>query len=446
VMRAISAWVRGAATVMVLCGVTACSDGGDGGLAAFGIDDGASRGVSKSAEVSAVKGAHIALSTGAALDVPMGAVDKSVKLTMERPADGKAIDLVERFKKDQDRIVSAPYVLTPHGTKFKEDVSVTLPVSKTGDRELSVAWLEEENDSEWKLLSVAKSDGKTAEVKLKHFSVLVVIEDASDLAPVPELPDDRPDASTSEPGADAGAGMDRPDAGAGVDRDAYVEVDAGDELPAEPDAGVRDAGMMPALDAGTGVGDGSTSLPEAGVAQSQLETLESCGLVLSPGKFSESGFGGHPEDTLFSYCVHSCFNGASCMDAQIYRCDTDGQVSLEVSTCLATCQQPIDYCPENPSFPVLRCDGTADCADGRDELGCDPARLFDCGDGTRLAHTRRCDGTPDCPSSADESGCFLCDGDSSTIPPFQVCDGVPDCNDGADEQGCAEISCGIITQ
>ena len=139
-MRGTTAWFQWPAVVLVLLAVAACGDGESGRRqGTLGIDDGASRGVSKSAEVSTNKGAHIALSTGAALDVPIGAVDKDVKLTMERPADEKAVELVERFKKDQDRIVSAPYVLTPHGTKFKEDVSVTLPVSKTGDRELSVA-------------------------------------------------------------------------------------------------------------------------------------------------------------------------------------------------------------------------------------------------------------------------------------------------------------------
>jgi hypothetical protein len=438
-MRAMSAWVRGAAVVVVLGACGGCSDGGGASLSSFGVDDGASRGAAKSVDVSANKGGHIALKTGAELDVPAGAVDKSVKLTMERPADGKAIELVERFKKDQDRIVSAPYVLTPHGTKFKEDVSVTLPVSKGGSGEIAVAWLEDENDTEWKLLGVAKSDGKKAEVKIKHFSVLVVIEDASDLEPVPEIIDDGVDGGTSEPSADGGIGP-GPDASVG---------DAGDGIPMVPDAGagVRDAGMMmPPLDSGTGpVGP---PLNDAGLAiMNQLDKLEGCGFVTVPGKFAESGYGAHPRETGFNLCVHDCFNSnlGSCMDAQIYRCNKDDQVSFEVASCLSTCQAPIvEYCPEDPLTPVLHCDGKSECVDGRDEMGCDGRLYFDCGDGKRIAQTERCDGTADCSNSVDETGCFACDGGSSLFSSFFVCDGTQDCGDGADEQGCAEISCGII--
>src|SRR5688572_6866466 len=140
-MLAVSVWV-----------FAACSgnDGiaSSGSLKALGVDDGASKGAAITREVTGEKSERLELSTGAALQLPKGALEKATTIGMERPADGKALDLVQRFKTDQDRIASAPYVLTPHGTKFQEEVTVTLPLAKSGSREVSVAWLENENDKE----------------------------------------------------------------------------------------------------------------------------------------------------------------------------------------------------------------------------------------------------------------------------------------------------------
>ncbi|HEX6241107.1 MAG TPA: hypothetical protein VFZ61_09455, partial [Polyangiales bacterium] len=190
------------------CSGDESSGGGGGSLKALGVDDGASKGVATSREVTGEKEERLELSTGATLLLPKGAVDQSTKIGMERPADGKALDLVQRFKTDQDRIASAPYVLTPHGTKFQEEVTVTLPLAKSGSREVSVAWLEDENDKEWKKLGVAKSDGKNAQITLKHFSVLVVIEDASDLPEIEDIQDEPREAGAR---ADASEGSDAGD-------------------------------------------------------------------------------------------------------------------------------------------------------------------------------------------------------------------------------------------
>src|SRR5687767_10541938 len=92
-MRGSMTRVRWATAALALVALVACGDGeGDvGALAALGVKDGASRGVSKSAEVTGEKDVSIQLSTGAELQVPKGALDKATTVTIERPADSKAV-------------------------------------------------------------------------------------------------------------------------------------------------------------------------------------------------------------------------------------------------------------------------------------------------------------------------------------------------------------------
>mgnify|MGYP005815273875 CR=1 FL=1 len=55
-----------------------------------------------------------------------------------------------------DKIISAPYVVTPHGTQFKKDVEVTLPINKAVNTDkLAVIYLEDEKDTSWDLLGKA---------------------------------------------------------------------------------------------------------------------------------------------------------------------------------------------------------------------------------------------------------------------------------------------------
>uniref|UniRef100_A0A452F8B2 Low-density lipoprotein receptor-related protein 2 n=1 Tax=Capra hircus TaxID=9925 RepID=A0A452F8B2_CAPHI len=76
---------------------------------------------------------------------------------------------------------------------------------------------------------------------------------------------------------------------------------------------------------------------------------------------------------------------------------------------------------------------------------------FLCQPGLCITASWRCDGTRDCPNGADEIGCptsschsnqFLCPNEQLCIPESWVCDGEDDCNDGADERRhCPGITC-----
>jgi hypothetical protein len=425
----------------------ACSDGGGGSsLAALGIDDGASAGLSKSANASADKGVRIALETGALVEIPAGAVTKDVRVSMERPADGKALDLVNRLPKAADRIASAPYVLTPHGTKFLSDVTIKLPLSKKDATAVSVAWLEDEDDSDWKVLASAEIEGDKAAVKLKHFSVLLLIEDASDL---PRL--DAGGVSTDEDGGESAgdAGDEARDAtppDQDEDAEIGVELDAGtDELDAsaaEPDArAALDAGddpldaatradAQPAADASAG-GDGAVP------AGSLLAKLSQCGLVTQQGSLPE------PElSDPISRCHYRCLLAGPCSDMEGFYClNGDTTYTSETQACFSGCGPTFFVCPDQ-SQGYFQCNGVFECLNGEDEAACDPP-YFQCPSGGRVPSYMRCNQVFDCQAGEDEQGCtwHVCDAEQM-LPPDYVCDGYADCLDGTDEPAsCAVVTC-----
>ncbi|HEX6245447.1 MAG TPA: LDL receptor domain-containing protein, partial [Polyangiales bacterium] len=439
-----------------------------GALAGLGVKDGASRGVSKSGEATPDKAVKLELSTGAQLEVPKGAVDKATTVTIERPADNKAVDLVQRFKSDQDRIVSAPYVLKPHGTKFNEEVTVTLPLSKAGTRdEVEVAWLEDEDDTEWKKLGVAKSDGKSAQITLKHFSVLVVVEDASDLREVdePNEPDaggvtaDAGGEDANTPGdGDAQAGTVEPDMDASTstpaDTGAGLDVqldgatpgleDAGDQLDGSPQLD----GFVPIdTEASTGLPDSGTSLPDATVfvdasapvltsqmvAERLYDRLLQCGLVAVEGPYSiDRGVGSR------QLCEIECLSRGTCEEAHSHYCpgipvNDGGGHSPAVASCMSDCSA--FTCPNGTA--ATRCNEAVECANGEDEQNCQG--VFVCGTET-IPYYLRCNMYVDCLDGSDEAGCFFCDGDARRLRPEQVCDDIVDCSDQTDVSTCASIA------
>jgi hypothetical protein len=197
-------------------------------LAELGIDDGASAGLETSALVRGDEEAAMELATGARVKIPQGAVDKQIRLGLKRPPDREALALLEHLP-SKNKVASAPYVVTPHGTKFKLEVEVELPIAKGRDRDkLKVVWLEHEKDTRWKELAVPEVNGTKATVRVDHFSVLLLVED---------------------PQASGGAqpGVDDEDAGeGGTDAPGDTEPDAGSGLP-DGGADTMDPGEPPLL-------------------------------------------------------------------------------------------------------------------------------------------------------------------------------------------------------
>jgi len=329
---------------------------------------------------------------------------------MERPADNKALSLINKLD-HPDRVVSAPYVLTPHGTKFLRDLTVTLPVAKMGDRNLQVAYLEDENDKSWEVIGVPQNDGKKASLEIGHFSVLVLI-----LAdePVPEV-----DAS------------DDIDAGVGGDAGGLVDASEAPDAGAAGEAGADiDASFDAAVDAGP------TSL---------YQRLIDCKLVDMLGTFVDN----HPPYGPYEQCKRDCLLASTCGDVQSYHCfGGDFSPSPALLTCQDNCAPQVP-CPGTPDT-AARCDGTPYCHNGEDEQDCLAGVSFACG-GTNYPALVRCDGNPDCPNSEDELGCplFTCPGTSNTIRAAQVCDGPMDCfNTQNPEQSdepstCVQVICPV---
>jgi hypothetical protein len=151
-------------------------------LAELGVDDGASEGDSKEIEVTPDKDATLMLKTGAQVKIPKGAVSMKTRIEFARPADKDALKLIKTLDEKQT-LISAPYVLKPHKTTFEKDVEVTLPIaSGKKPSNLRVAWLEDENDTRWKLIGKPEIQADKATIKATHFSVfmLVDVEDGED--------------------------------------------------------------------------------------------------------------------------------------------------------------------------------------------------------------------------------------------------------------------------
>lgn len=225
------------------------------------IDDGASEGTKEVMKVDGSSEARLELKTGASLTVPKDAVDHSVMIAIERPADSKAVEFVESLKSVK-AVASAPYVLTPHGTEFMKDLKLEIPVVANKGKELVAVYLKDESDREWKYLDTPTVENDVATVTLKHFSVIVLVD--RERAGVEEKRDAGSASGQTDAGGDpvdAGAPADAGSATAGEDAGS-VSVDAGSQ--GDPGGQTKDAGSASAHDAGTQtMTDAGQSAPDA---------------------------------------------------------------------------------------------------------------------------------------------------------------------------------------
>lgn len=260
------AWLRLLALLLATSGLSCGDDeSGDSGPR-LPFDDGASRGLSRSLRVTGERDVILVLESGAQVSVPAGAVTKPVTLGIERPRDSRAVPLVMRLPANR-RLASAPYVLTPHGTTFTKDVEVRLPIANAAaGKRVEAAVLENEEDPTWEILGPARTAGTSAIVPLKHFSVLVLIEEQFgdvDAGPEPE--------SDASFGAEAGTDASVPAQDASADGAAARDAAApqGEAGAAAPDAGRDSGGTGSELDAATT----SDAAVEAGAVANDAATL-----------------------------------------------------------------------------------------------------------------------------------------------------------------------------
>jgi hypothetical protein len=213
------AQLRRSAYLLVLFGVLACSD-----------DEprGAGNELPRNASVQVGSKGGTLKTSGMTLEIPEGALDKSVKISATNVGKSAPREI-------QAQQVSDVYEFGPEGTKFNKDVKVTFHTSKHEPR--AEVYFTKEDGSGFEKIKSEKS-GTEVTALVKHFS--------QGFVGVPL--DDEPDAGDGDPdaGQDADAAVvDDMDAASASDAGPALDLDASDAAPSIPDGAVvvADAGL-----------------------------------------------------------------------------------------------------------------------------------------------------------------------------------------------------------
>lgn len=334
---------------------------GDSGGKKLGIADGASGGDSQALSVTPEAGGMLQLKTGARLKIPAGAVDQPLEVTFKRPPDSEALSLVKSVEARQ-KIASAPYVVTPHGKEFNLEVEVVLPVEKGRDpKNIKVAWLEDEKDTNWKVIATPEiADGK-ATFRVTHFSVFVLLE--------------------SQPASD-GPG---PGTGGGDIASRFLQR-------------LEACGLL------SKTGDVAPIVAYTPDEECFFNCMLSAECDTLHALWCSDALDSAPVEA----CVNECLGGTfTCADGDsveaLYRCDlvedcADGSDELDCP------QERVFTCDDGLTviFTDEVCDTYIDCEDGADEADCE-GKFFECADGSgAIPLDYVCDFEVDCADGSDE--------------------------------------------
>jgi hypothetical protein len=410
--------IERAASLSLLAVLVVFACGDDGGGGGLGISDGAKTGVSVSMLVTRVNGATLTLKTGASVNVPPGAMKADAMLAMERPADARAVELT-RSVPSRYRLASAPYVLTPHGSMFDNNVNISLPVGRTvANNKVRVAWIESESDTNWKIMEQPAISGRAATFNVQHFSVMVLVEEAEE-GDVSEPSDFR--ARLLKKFDDCGMVERKGDFNTGwIDEEFEEDPEDHQELRCELDCWFN----------------------------------APCSEFRIYGEWCEEN-DELPDPPALLSCFDQCIGRPtrlSCVDSDgamvnAYICDFDPECAdgSDERDCPAdtyfTCADGMRIADDS------RCDGYEECSNGEDEENCPAGTFFMCADGDEQPEYVECDGHEDCTDGSDERNCqgkrFDCADGSESISANEVCDAWLDCADGSDEPDrCLKLACG----
>jgi hypothetical protein len=148
------------------CGGDDDDSGNNGGSSGGKSDGGAPSSTQVAKKMITAKSGGTIESSGAALDIPAGALSKDTEITLGTIDKG---DLP-----DTKNVASKGYDFGPDGTQFKKPVALTLDFDgKVPDGKTAVvAWLD---GDKWSKLDDSAVDGKTVTASTTHFTTFAIV-------------------------------------------------------------------------------------------------------------------------------------------------------------------------------------------------------------------------------------------------------------------------------